>query len=327
VQTTERVVRAALLVLSIALVYPAGAASPTYPVRPVRMVVAQPAGGTMDANARALSDVLARELGQNIVIDNRGGANGIIAGETLATAAADGYTLLYTTNSTINNQVIHKKLSFDVLRDYAPVTGVLSLPGYLVIAHPQLPARTISQLIKASQDGPGRINYGSGGIGNSQHLAGALLNVRSGAKLEHVPYKGFGQVVTALLGNEVQVAFAAPPTVMAHLKAGRLVALGYTGAKRWSVLPDVQAVAESVPGYVFEAAWHGIFAPAGTPAVVVNKIHGAVMTALKIQRLREYFTNGGYVITGSSPQEFRKFIAADLKQIAEICRVANIKAE
>jgi tripartite-type tricarboxylate transporter receptor subunit TctC len=315
------------LVLAFLLLHAAVSWAQTYPDRPVRMVVAQPAGGTMDANARAVSQLLARELGQNIVVDNRGGANGILAGETLATAPPDGHTLLYTTNSTINNQVIHKKLPFDVLRDFAPVTGLLSLPGYLVVANPQLSARTVPQLIKLSVEGPGRVNFGSGGIGNSQHLAGALLNVRAGAKLEHVPYKGFGQVVTAVLGNEVQIAFAAPPSVLPHLKAGRLVALGYTGAKRWAMMPELPTVAESVPGYVFEAAWHGMFAPAKTPRAIVERLYAATAKVLQVPALREQFTKGGYVIVGSSPPEFRKFVAEDLKQIAEICRVANIKAE
>lgn len=321
------------LSLSIVLAALAGAVtesswSQVYPTRPIRMVVAQPAGGTMDAFARAVSEYLERQLGQNIVVDNRGGANGIIAGDTVAKAAPDGYTLLYTTNSTINNQIVQKKIPFDVMRDFAPITELASLPGYLVLANPQVPAQSIKELIALSKSSRGPVNFGSGGFGNSQHLAGELLNARSGAKLMHVPYKGFAQMIIGLVGNEVQVGFAAPPTVIQHIKSGRLRVLAYTGAKRWQVMPEVPTVAESgVPGFVFEAAWHGMFAPAATPAAIVARIQGEVVKAIQTPKLRDYLESGGYVVVGSTPAEFRKFVAADLKNIAEIVRVANIKPE
>jgi tripartite-type tricarboxylate transporter receptor subunit TctC len=302
-------------------------ASQSYPVRPVRMIVAQPAGGTMDANARALSERLERQLGQAVVIDNRGGANGVIAGEMLAKAPPDGHTLLYTTNSTINNQVVMKKPPFDVLRDFAPVTGILSLPGYIILVNPQVPARNVAELVAQSRKPGAPVNFGSGGIGNSQHLAGELLNARAGARMVHVPYKGFGQVVTGLLGNEVQVAFAAPSTVLPHIRAGRLRAIAYTGASRWERMPELPTVAESVPGYVFEAAWHGLFAPAGTPAKIAARLHSETTTALKDQRLRDFYEAGGYRIIGSSPAEFGKFVAADLRAISEIVRIANVRPE
>lgn len=301
--------------------------SQVYPTRPIRMVVAQPAGGTMDAHARAVSEYLERQFGQNIVVDNRGGANGIIAGDTVAKAAPDGYTLLYTTNSTINNQIVHKKIPFDVMRDFAPITELASLPGYLVLANPRIPAQSITELIALSKGTRSPVNFGSGGFGNSQHFAGALFNVRSGARLTHVPYKGAGQMVIALLGNEVQIGFAPPATVIPHIKAGRLRVLAYTGAKRWSGMPEVPAVAETVPGYVFEAAWHGMFAPAATPAAIVARIQAEVATALQAPKLRGYLESGGYLVIGSTPAEFRKFVAADLKNIAEIARIANINPE
>jgi tripartite-type tricarboxylate transporter receptor subunit TctC len=297
-----------------------------YPVRPVRLIVAQPAGGTMDANARALAERLERQLGKPLVVDNRGGANGIIAGETLAKAPPDGHTLLYTTNSTINNQVVKKNPPFDVLRDFAPVTGILSLPGYIILVNPQLPVRNVAELVARSRKSP--VNFGSGGIGNSQHLAGELLNARSGARLVHVPYKGFGQMVVGLLGNEVQVGFGAPSTVLQHIKSDRLRAIAYTGAKRWDRMPELATVAESgVPGYVFEAAWHGLFAPARTPARIIARLHAETLVALKDQRLRDIYEAGGYRIIGSTPAEFGKFVAADLKNISEIVRIAKIQPE
>lgn len=299
-----------------------------YPSRPIRMVVPQPAGGTMDTNARALSEQLERAVGQNIVIDNRSGANGIIAGETVAKATPDGHTLLYTSNSFINNQIIHKNLPFDVLRDFAPITNVGNLPGYLVLVNPQLPVQSIRDLVELSKRAREPVRFGSGGIGNSQHLLGELINVRAGAKLMHVPYKGFAPMITALLGNEVQVAFGAPTTVIQHIRAGRLRVIAYTAAKRWSAMPDVPTVAESgIPGFVFEAAWHGMFAPAATPPAIVSRIQAEVARAIQVPKMRQLLESGGYVPVGNTPGEFRKFLQADLKKVAEYARIANVKPE
>jgi tripartite-type tricarboxylate transporter receptor subunit TctC len=299
----------------------------SYPNRPVRIVIPQPPGGTQDTNARVLAEYLVRAFGQNIVIDNRAGANGIIAGETVAKAAPDGHTLLYTSNSFANNQIAHKKLPFDVVRDFAPVTTVAKLLGYLVIVNPKVPAQTLKELIELSKTAPTPVRYGSGGIGNSQHLMGSLLNSRSGANLMHVPYKGLPLIVNALLGNEVQVAFAAPTTVIAHLKAGRMRALAYSGAKRWSLMPEVPTVAETLPGFVFEAAWHGMFAPARTPSAVLVRVQSEVSKAIQTPKLREFLESGGYAPIGDTPAEFAAFLRAYLKDTAEHMRIANVQPE
>mgnify|MGYP001493649267 CR=1 FL=1 len=299
-----------------------------YPTRPIRMIVPQPAGGTMDTNARALSEFLERALGQNIVIDNRAGANGIIAGETVAKSAPDGHTLLYTSNSFINNQIMYKKLPFDVMRDFAPITNVGNLPGYLVLVNAQLPAQSMKELIELSKSVRDPVRFGSGGIGNSQHLLGELINARSGARLMHVPYKGFAPMITALLGNEVQVAFGAPTTVIQHIKSGRVRVLAITSVKRWSGMPEVPTVAEAgIPGFAFEAAWHGMFAPAATPKAIVARLQQEVAKAIAIPKMRQLLEAGGYVPVGDTPAEFRKFLEADLKKIAEIARIANVQPE
>ena len=299
-----------------------------YPTRPIRMIVPQPAGGTMDTNARALSEILERALGQNIVIDNRAGANGIIAGETVAHATPDGHTLLYTSNSFINNQVVHKKPPFDVLRDFAPITNVGNLPGYLVLVNAQLPAQSMKELLELSKSAREPVRFGSGGIGNSQHLLGELINARSGARLMHVPYKGFAPMITALLGNEVQVAFGAPTTVIQHIKSGRVRVLAITSVKRWSGMPEVPTVAEAgIPGFAFEAAWHGMFAPAATPAAIVARLQQEVAKAIKVPKMRELLEAGGYVPVGDTPAEFRKFLEADLKRVAEYMRIAKVQPE
>lgn len=297
-----------------------------YPNRPIRMMIPQPAGGTMDTLARALSIPLVQALGQNIVIDNRSGANGIIAGETLAKAVADGHTLLYTSASLLNNQFVHKKLPFDAMRDFAPVTMANSLPGYLILVNPQVPAKSVRDLVELSKRA--RVHYGSSGAGNSQHLLGELINARAGGRLVHVPYKGFALIVNAVLGNEIQVVFGAPTTVIQHIKAERLRAIAYTGPKRWAGMPELPTVSESgIPGFVFEASWHGIFAPAATPAAIVARFQGEVAKAVHEPRMREYLENSGHVPVGSTPAEFRRFLNQYLKDTAEQMRIAGVKPE
>ncbi len=309
----------------VALSSGAHAAEQKYPDRPIRLVVPQSAGGSMDTNGRALADILSRELGQNVVIDNRGGANGIIAGEMVAHAPPDGYTLLYTSNSIINNQLIKAKAPFDVLRDYEPVTNVGKLPGYLVLVNSSVPAQTFKELIELSKTSREPLRYGSGGIGNAQHLLGELINARAGTKFVHIPYKGLP--ITPLLANEIQVAFAAPTTVLQHLKAGRLRALAVTSAKRWSGLPDVPATSEVIPGFVYEAAWHGIFAPAKTPRSIVLRWQAEVAKAIQVPKMRELLETGGYVPVGDMPEEFRKFLEGELKQGREYMRIAKVQPE
>ena len=299
----------------------------SFPSRPIRMVVPQPAGGTMDSNARALSEYLVPELGQNIVIDNRGGANGIIAGEMIARAVPDGYTILYTSNSFINNQLMHRKPPFEILRDFAPITGVGKLPGSLILLNSQVPAHSLKELVELSKSAREPVRFGSGGFGNNQHILGELINARSGSKMMHVPYKGLAPMVTALLGNEVQVAFVAPTVVIQHVKAGRLRAIATTAATRWPGMPEVPTVAETIPGFVYEASWHGMFAPSATPKPIVDRLHAEVAKALQVPRMRGHLENGGFVPVGSTPQEFRRFLETELKNVREYMLLANVHPE
>lgn len=302
-------------------------AAQNFPSRPIRLIVPQPAGGSMDANARALLIQLEPALGQNIVIDNRSGANGIIAGELVARAAPDGYTMLYTSNSFINNQLVRKKLPFHVLNDFASVTQVATMLGHLVLVNGQLPVKTLKDLIELSKAPNANIKYGSGGIGNSQHLLGEFMNARSGAQLVHVPYKGLAPLITAVLSNEIQVGFAAPTVVMPHIKSGRIRALAYSAAKRWAGMPDLPTMGEFIPGFVYEAAWHGMFAPIATPSAIVSRMQSDVARAVHQPRVRDFFESGGFVPLASTPVEFRQFLEKDLKTLAELFRLANIKAE
>ncbi len=270
--------------------------SQSYPVRPVRLMIPQPPGGTMDTLARATTHQMVESFGQNIVIDNRSGANGIIAGETLARAAPDGYTLLYTSASLANNQLVIRNPPFDVLKDFAPVTLANTLPGYLIVVNAQSPAKSLKDLVELSKTT--RVHFGSSGTGNSQHLLGELINARTGARMVHVPYKGFALIVNAVLGNEIQVVFGSPTTVVAHIKAGRMRAVAYSGAKRMASMPDVPTVSESgIPGMVYEASWHGIFAPAATPRAIILRFQSEVVRGqepeLELREHRDAAGGGG----------------------------------
>lgn len=318
----------ALILASAASIAASPSWSQAYPSRPIRMMIPQPPGGTMDTLARATTSQMLESLGQNIVIDNRSGANGIIAGETLARATPDGYTLLYTSASLANNQLVFKNPPFDVLKDFAPVTLANTLPGYLIIVNNQLPARSLKELVELSKTSRAPVHYGSSGVGNSQHLLGELINARTGAKLAHVPYKGFALIINAVLGNEIQVAFASPTTVVPHIKAGRLRAIAYTGAQRLATMPNLPTVSESaVPGMVYEASWHGIFAPAATPRPIIARFQTEVAKAVRSPKLSQYLIDSGHAPVGSTPEEFRTFLVRYLKETAEQLRLAKVEPQ
>ena len=295
-----------------------------YPSRHIRMIIPQPAGGSADTNARAMSETLGKFLGQNIVIDNRGSANGIIAGEIFMRAPPDGHTLLFASGSLITNQVINKNTPFDALQDFIPITQVAKTFGYIVLVNPRLGVTTMKDLVELSKKR--QINYGSGGIGNALHLGSELINIRSGSKMVHVPYRGLAPVIPALISNEIQVALAPPLTVLQHIKNGRLHPLAYTGAKRWSGLPEVPTMEEfGVQNCIFEPGGHGIFSPAKTPTHIINKIHSSVVATIKTPTIVEHLSKGGYTPVGNTPEEFRRYLKDEIKKITEIVRITKIE--
>ncbi|MBI1990406.1 MAG: tripartite tricarboxylate transporter substrate binding protein [Betaproteobacteria bacterium] len=296
-----------------------------YPTRPIRLIVPFPPGGNVDVFSRVLFRQVELELGQNIVIDNRGGANGLIGADVVANAVPDGYTLLNTSFAFAVNPSILKKMPFDIKKDFAPITNVALGLGYLMVINNDVPAKTVPELIALAKKRP--ISYSTAGIGNGQHLAGALFTLKAGIDMLHVPYKGGGPAMTALLGGEVQVHFPAGSVGVPLVKQGRARALGFTGAKRLSSLPDVPTVGESVPGYVADAGWHGMFAPAKTPAAIVKKVQLAVRKALQEPKVRSHFVDNGYEPQGDPPDVWAKKFRADVDLFADIVRKAKIERQ
>ena len=299
-----------------------------YPTRPIRVIIPFPPGGNVDVFGRVLWPQVEKELGQTVVIDNRGGANGMLGASIVANATPDGYTLLNSSFAFAVNPSIVKKMPFDVVKDFAPVTDVALGTGYLMVAHLKFPANTVKELIALAKQQPGTIRYSSAGVANGQHLAGELFAAKAGIDLLHVPYKGGGPAVIAVIGGEVQLHFPAPAVGIPHVKAGRLKGLGFTGAKRLTALPDVPTVAEAaIPGFLADAGWHGVFAPAKTPPAIVKKVQEAVRKALQVPHVRDHFVNNGYDPQGHTPAEWAKLFQADLKRYAEITRIAKIEPQ
>jgi tripartite-type tricarboxylate transporter receptor subunit TctC len=297
-----------------------------YPEKPIRLVLPFPPGGGTDALARIMSPRLTENLGQPIVIDNRSGAAGNIANETVARAAPDGYTLLmgFSTTLTVNPQLY--KLSFDVMKDLAPVMQ-LATAQYILVLHPSVQAASVKELIALAKARPGQLNFSSSGVGSPLHLAGELFSQRAGVKLVHVAYKGGGPAAAAVLGGEVQVLFGSVASTIAPIKAGRLRALAVTGGKRSNVMPELPTIEESgFPGFRV-TAWDSVLAPGGTPRALVDRLHGVFANVLSVSDVRKAFLNIGYEPSGTSSTELAQIIRDETALWSGVIRAADIKLD
>jgi tripartite-type tricarboxylate transporter receptor subunit TctC len=291
------------------------------------MIVAFPPGGGTDILGRMLAQRLGETLGQNVVVENRGGAGGNVGTEAAARAAPDGYTILMG-NVAPNaiNVSLYRNLPFDPVADFAPVSLVAATPNLLVV-HPSTAARTVKDLIALARARPGTLNFASAGNGSSSHLAGELFRVLAGAEIVHVPYKGAGPAMLDVLSGQVQLYFATLPAALPHVKSGKLAAVAVTSARRSPALPDLPTVAESgVPGYE-ASTWYGVLAPARTPASAIERLHGDIVKILAQPEFRERLQAQGFDLVGSSPEAFRAAIRSEIAKWGRVVRDAGIRAE
>ena len=280
-----------------------------YPSKPVKLVVGFSVGGGTDTVARSVSRKLSEMWSQSVVVENNAGADGSIATEMIAKSAADGYSLVMVSNAhTITP--FQRKLGYDPVKDFAPVSLIASTPNFLLI-YPNYPIKSVKDLVAYAKAQPGKLSFGSSGTGTSPYLAMELLKQETGIELNHVPYKGSSQAVVDLLGGHVQLMFGAIPTLEPYVTSGKLRAIAVSSPKRLEAFADIPTVAETVPGFD-ASSWYGILAPAGTPTTIVNKIQGDIYTALQTPEVRNFIINSGFDVIGNKPQEFSTVIQKDM---------------
>ena len=314
--------------LPVALVFAAGLAvaqAPAYPVKSVRLLVPSSPGGGTDILARVLAQKMSETFGQQFVVENRPGAGQVIGIEAVARSAPDGYTLLMAASAIVINEVLYAKPPYDTLRDFAPVTLGASLPNILVV-HPALPVKSVRELISLAKTRAGQLNYSSAGSGTSPHLSMELFRLMAGITLTHIPYKGSGPATVDLLAGQVQLSMPNVLTALPHIKGGKLRGLGVTSGKRATGLPDIPAIAETLPGY--EAIqWYGILAPAGTTRDIVGKLQAEIARILVLPEVKDRLAADGADAVGSRPDEFAAYIRAELAKWGKVVKTGGIKLE
>ncbi|MSQ20278.1 MAG: tripartite tricarboxylate transporter substrate binding protein [Betaproteobacteria bacterium] len=316
-----------LVALTWALLYAAASiAQSSYPSRPVRFIVPSSSGGGTDIITRAIAVKLAERLGQPFVIENRPGATGIIGYEMLAKADADGYTILTAASPITINPVLYKKVPYDVLKDYAPITLLATVPNILLV-HPSVPAQSVKELIALAKAQPGHFHYASAGLGSSPHMSMELLKSMAGIDLAHVPYKGTGPGLIDLLAGRVAVMLTNVLSAVPHVKSGKLRALGVSGTRRSSVMPEVPTIAEAgVAGYEV-MQWYGVLAPAGTPREIVLRLQAEIVRALELPDVKERLATDGAEAVGSTPEAFGVLIRSEVTRWAAVAKNAGIQPE
>ena len=320
-----RRMRPVLIATALLLALPAAAAERAYPTKPIRLISAYAPGGGNDTVARAIGQRLTEAYGQQVIVDNRPGANGLVACEITAKAPPDGYTLLMASiASHAINPALYPKIPYDPIRDFAPVS-LLGTTANILVVPPATPARNVKELVAYAKSKPG-LTYGSNGIGSSQHLAGALFGSTFGLNLTHVPYKGTGPMTNDLLAGQIAMSFGNSVGVLPHVKSKRLVALAVTSLKRQPVLPDTPTVAELAPG--FEAtSWWGIVAPRATPAPIVESLNREIVNALALPETKSFMNGLGAEPHGTTPQQFAAFIRTELEKWSKVVKESGAKAE
>ncbi len=301
-------------------------AYPNYPNKPLRLIVPFAPGGSNDIMARIIGYKFAESFGQQVIIDNRGGASGIIGTDLAAKAAPDGYTLLMMSLTIAVNPSLYRKLPYDTERDLVPVTLVASAPLILVV-HPSLPVKSLKDLIAHAKANPGKFNFGSGGPGTTPHLAGEMLKSMAGLQMTHVPYKGGGPALADLVGGQLQLMLENIPSTLPFVKSGKLRVLAVSGLMRSTLAPEVPTLDEAgLKGYEI-VGWNGLFLPAGTPSAIVTRLYSETVKALALPDIKERLSGMGAEGVGSTPAQFTAFVKAEIKKWAQVVRDAGLRVE
>jgi tripartite-type tricarboxylate transporter receptor subunit TctC len=315
-----------LVVAAIVFGACAGAHAQTYPAKSVRLIVGFPAGGPTDIVARTLAPKLGQALGQQVIVDNRAGAGGVLATELVSKAQPDGHTLLM---GTIGGIAVAMSLipnrGYDTLRDLVPITQAVTVTNILVV-HPTVPAKNVKELLAIARSKPGRLNYASSGNGTVTHLAGELLKLMGKVDIVHVPFKGGAPALTALISGEVDMSYENSLIITPHVKAGKVRALAVTGAKRSQLMPELPSIAETLPGYD-ASGWYGLFAPSATPRDIVTRLHAEAVQALRMPDVARALSGQGAEPVGNTPQEFTAFVKSEIAKWAAVVKAAKMKPD
>jgi tripartite-type tricarboxylate transporter receptor subunit TctC len=321
-----RAARASALALAAMVGSGAGAHAQSYPTKPIRMIVPFAPGGGTDIVGRAIAQKVSEGVGQSVIVDNKTGANGNIGMELAARSLPDGYTISFTSSALVINPSLYKKLNYDPIRDFSPITLATMIP-FILVVHPSVPVATVKDLIGYASSKKGQLSYASSGAGNATHLAMALFERMANLQLIHVPYKGTGQGIIDVMAGHVQLMFGAIPSTMPQVRAGKLKLIAVSSAKRSTVLADTPTVAEAgVPGYEL-VSWYGALAPAGTPAPVIARLHREIVKALSVPEVRSRLSEEGAEPVGNTPQQFASFIRAEMAKYAEVVSAARVTTE
>ncbi|MGZ8231734.1 MAG: Bug family tripartite tricarboxylate transporter substrate binding protein [Burkholderiales bacterium] len=303
-----------------------GVQAQNYPVKPIRFIIPFPPGGGTDTMARVMAPKLAEALGQQVIVDNRGGAGATIGTEIAAKSPPDGYTLLLMTVTNAVGMSLYPNLKYDLVRDFAPVTRVATTP-HIIVVHPSLPAKTVKELVALAKAKPGALVFSSSGTGSVSHLGGEYFAYLTGTKLLHVPYKGGGPSVAALLSGEVSAAFATMPSVISHVRSGRVRALALTTAQRSPSLPNLATVTElGIPNYDV-GSWYGLSVPAGTSKDVITRLHAETIKLLGLADVKQRLDASGFEVITSTPEQYGEFVRTEVERWAKVVKMSGAKAD
>lgn len=313
--------------LAAVLAFPLVAFAQAWPSKPIRLVVPYPPGGSTDLLARTIGVKVGEALGQQVLVDNRAGAGGMLGSDIVARSAPDGYTILLGTGATHGlTLLLSKTVPYDPVKDFTPITAAVEVPIILVV-HPSVPGATARDLIDWARKNPGKLSFGSSGTGSPHHLSGELLKQVAGIDMVHVPYKGAAPAVQDLIGNQIPAVFTTLSTALPHIRGGKMRAVGFVEAKRQASVPEIPTIGESVPGYVMPASWLGFFAPAGLPDAILKRLNAEIVKAVQSPDVKGKLEAAGMPVVGTGSDEFARMVKDDIETFRRIVTAAGIKPE